>query len=162
VILGALVIGVIGLVVVPMLRGSNIDGGARKAVVSAEIIARAALDYRLETGDWPPRDAGGGLDPTCLTGPGVAVAGQANMVGAMGSVESAPPWLNEIPLDPWYRPYRIHLVDDAGQPRLVVISSGPDGLYQTSSARLLTVVAAPEPVFGGDDQGFVLDMGEAR
>ena len=161
VILGALVIAALGLAVVPLLRGDNSTGGARKATASAEIIARAAWDYRLETGDWPPRDAGGGLDRTCLTGPGVAMADQTAMVGALGYGGDVRPWLDEIPLDPWYRPFRVHLVGEAGNQRLVVISAGRDGTYQTSTARLLALIAEPQPAFGGDDTGFVLDAGDA-
>lgn len=160
-ILGALVIAALGLAVVPLLRGDDATSGARKATASAEIIARAALDYRMETGDWPPRDAGGGLDPTCLTGPGVAMAGQTAMVGALGDRGNVRPWLDEIPLDPWYRPYRVHLVGEPGNQRLVVISAGQDGTYQTSTALLRALAAEPQSTFGGDDTGFVLDVENA-
>lgn len=159
VILGSIVIAVLALAVVPMLRGDDTGGGVRKATASAEIIAQAVLDYRHDTGDWPPRDAGGGLDASCLAGPPAALAAApGTMAGAVaGGTGNA--WLERIPLDPWYRPYRVHLLGDGDTGRVVVLSSGPDGNYQTSPADLAALQAGPEPRFAGDDTGCVLDTG---
>jgi hypothetical protein len=158
VILGALVIAVLALAVVPMLREDAAMGGVQKAAASAEIIAKAVLDYRAETGDWPPRDAGGGLDPTCLTGPPSAAATATAMNGTMAGGDPNP-WLARIPLDPWYRPYRVHLLGEGSARRLVVLSAGPDGSYQTSPAVLAALRPSEAPAFAGDDTGAVLDAG---
>ena len=163
-LLGTFVIAVLALVLLPLLRGGTATGGDRKAVADAEIIARAVMDYRQDTGSWPASE-GGFMDPACLSDPNLApgTAGQAlaaGMVGtnlAGGGEPLARPWLEEVPLDPWYRPYRVQLVPTTGSSgRIVVVSTGPDGQLQTDPFQLKDDASGPATSCRGDDLGYVL------
>ncbi len=95
-------------------------------------------------------------------------------------------WLKEVPVDPWDRPFRVVVMGDrtgyqdeqksSGYPdapppgtAVVVISAGPNGLYDTDLAKLWsadlsgrltheddTTTSQTGNAFGGDDLGFVL------
>ncbi len=116
------------------------------------------------------------------------------MMGTMvssGNEETTPDpihqsWLKEVPVDPWSRPFRVVIMGDrvgtqpvntsSGYPdeppagtAIVVISAGPNGLYDTDLAHLWSAdlsgrltqqgrVDKPrtDNSFGGDDLGFVL------
>jgi hypothetical protein len=162
-LLGITAIALIVLVALPLLRGAGGDGD-RKAVADAEIIARAVLDFRIETGSWPPASEGA-LDPSCLTGPNLgltnrtaqATAGGVTGVGLAAAAEAPErPWLEEVPLDPWYRPYRVQLVLHDGGERLVVLSAGADGMFQTESVLLAGKPPGPADACRGDDLGYIL------
>ena len=151
--LGLCVVAGVMLVVLPIVwRGTGQDR-PRRAVHRAENLAAAVLDYRAETGRWP--DARGGtLDVACLTrGPAVAavpLTGAAMSATLRDEGGSARPWLQEIPIDPWGRPFRVHLAPAAaGEPAVAVVSAGPDGIFQTDSGRAMHG-------FAGDDVGIVL------
>lgn len=121
-------------------------------------------------------------------------ATQGIMMGTMvaaksseeASASTAQSWLKEVPVDPWDRPFRVvimgdrtasHTVDkSSGYPddppagtAIVVISAGPNGLYDTDLAHLwsadlsgrltqqgLAGTPRTDNSFGGDDLGFVL------
>lgn len=156
--LGLCVTAGVMLVVLPIVwRGTGQDR-PRSAVHRAENLAAAVLDYRAETGRWPDA-SGGSLDVACLTrSPAVAAAsagttpltGAAMSMTSSGDDGSARPWLKEIPVDPWGRPFRVHLAAAAaGEPAVAVVSAGPDGIFQTDSGRVVRG-------FAGDDVGIVL------
>lgn len=95
-------------------------------------------------------------------------------------------WLKELPIDPWNRPFRVVILGDRtgartadtapGYPAeppagtaIVVISAGPNGLYDTDLAHLWSAdlsgrlaqegqigTIRTDNSFGGDDLGFVL------
>ena len=156
VVLGLCVTAAVVLVTVPSLWRGNGQDRQRNAMSRAEEIAAAVLDYRCDTGRWPGM-SDGRLDVSCLTeAPGHGVGEPARARAAGGFTIESPdsdrvrtrPWLDEIPLDPWGRPYHVHLVggavaaavtsDAAGYPAappeglaILVISSGPDGIFQT-------------------------------
>ncbi len=155
--LGLFVIAGVLMVVLPKVWWGTGQERQRRAVHRAEYLAAAVLDYRAETGSWPVA-AGGGLDVSCLTRTPdrrPEAVSQAMMAGALtggmpGATGGGPrPWLDEIPVDPWGRPYRVTraTVDDA--PGVAVVSAGPDGIYQTDPGRA-------ERGLTGDDLGVVL------
>ena len=116
------------------------------------------------------------------------------LVSTENSQESSPlknseqgkSWLKEVPVDPWDRPFRVAVMGkptgyqykqvSSGYPdeppagtTIVVISAGPNGLYDTDMAKLLSAdlsgrlnqkgnhsPAETGNAFGGDDLGFVL------
>ncbi len=119
---------------------------------------------------------------------------QGLMMGTMVSSETTDSptdtteksWLKELPVDPWNRPFRVVILGDrtgsrtastaSGYPdeppagtAIVVISAGPNGLYDTDLAHLWsadlsgrlalqgqTGTTRTDNSFGGDDLGFVL------
>ena len=183
-LLGVSVVLIIGLAAVPVLQRHQDLGSPARAVQSAEEIAHAVLDYRTDTGQWPT-DAAGQVDLAQLTDQrpadnsrahdrnharDVARAGaeSAYLIGTMadvGSADTAPEigsetglsaWLDEVPLDPWQRPYRVVVLGEpdtrsdwaaaangAGYPdapppgvAIVVISAGSNGLWETDVVQL--------------------------
>jgi type II secretory pathway pseudopilin PulG len=155
--LGLCVVTGILVLVLPMVwRGTGQDR-QRSAVHRAENLAAAVLDYRAETGRWP-ESRGGRLDVGCLTGTPARASRQmsrAQLVGAMaddpllGTARVEAPWLDRIPVDPWGRPYRAHLAGATGERAVVVVSAGPDGVFQTDPGRAARG-------FAGDDVGIVV------
>jgi len=164
--LGLATLAAIGLFALPQVWRGTDQERSERAASGAETIARAVLEYRCDTGDWPARGEKG-LELECLTGTGRV--GQASLMGTAADLNrdrsaGSARWLNEVPLDPWGRPYRVYLmgetgtvtvaVDEAGYPSappagldIIVLSSGPDGLVQTTS-----------PLnFRGDDIGFIME-----
>jgi hypothetical protein len=109
-----------------------------------------------------------------------ALAG-ANNPNASPSAADEKTWLKEVPVDPWDRPFRVVIlgnrtgseptpdsIPSSGYPdvpppgtAIVVLSSGPNGLFDTDLARFWS----SDNSFGGDDLGFVLtrsSLGEGR
>jgi len=185
-LLGVAVIG-IAVLCLPWLDGA-LDG-AKGIDTRAEAgrIAQAVLDYHTETGRWPVT-TGAEIDLAILAdGDGARTKLAAGeMVGTMLPGDKlfteARPWLDEVPIDAWGRPFRVYVLDEraptviiddgaAGDTDLippkpapfpdvppagvaiVVISPGPDGVLDTEPRRL---ARAPVPRTGGDDVGFVL------
>lgn len=100
--------------------------------------------------------------------------------------EEGPAYLTRIPVDPWQKPYQVVVMGDrqardpvglrSGYPvepppgsAILVLSAGPNGQHETDLARLwsgslqrrlegrtVSGGVEPEPVYGGDDVGFVL------
>ncbi len=125
-------------------------------------------------------------------------ATNGSMMGSMVSTESSEKsakaekgnqeksWLKEVPVDPWDRPFRVVVMGDrtgyhakyasSGYPdeppagtAIVVISAGPNGLYDTDLAQLWNAdlsgrldrldgkdIPESDNAFGGDDLGFIL------
>lgn len=79
-------------------------GGA----IQAERIAQAVERYRVDCGDYPSAD--GGLDALVVN------PGEAGWAG---------PYLSEVPLDPWGRPYSYSHSRDSAPPE--ILSYGRDG-----------------------------------
>ncbi len=90
-------------------------------------------------------------------------------------------WLKEVPVDPWDHPFRVVVMGDrhehyqqssSGYPdqppvgtAVLVISAGPNGLYDTDLAKLGNTDGGnslqSDNVIGGDDLGFVLSSSSA-
>ena len=175
-ILGLASLAVVVLVVMPPLHGGMSQEKITRAVTGAEDIARAILDYRSDTGTWPGQ-MGNNADKSCLTRPMQTVAADQGLIGTglVGTLGEATrpgqgvakkadfcPWLNEVPLDPWHRPYRVAVMafsraheGDADTYRqdastrtgvypieppagvaICVVSAGPDGEWSTDLAQL--------------------------
>ncbi|MCP4573521.1 MAG: hypothetical protein GY838_14280 [bacterium] len=191
-VLGVVVIGVLAFAATPLMRSGGGFGTDQKVITNAETIARALEDYRIETGQWPETDQGT-LNLGVLTLPGstnervgtaVQLMGTAGAEIARRSLPQPRPWLDEVPLDPWYRPYRAYLVTadgvmpsgpygvarpDPDASVVVVISAGADGVVQTDLTRLWddgivtrldAGIAGFTPLsdgtLGGDDLGIAL------
>jgi len=207
-LLGFGLLAVMGLVILPPLKGGLQAERPLRTVLEAEVVARAVLDYHTDMGHWPV--GGDGQTDLALLVPNHnkartrALAGTMNsatsgtLLGAMVNSESSADtsltqrnipeksWLKEVPVDPWDRPFRVLVMGDrtgfnneptsSGYPdeppagtSIVVISAGPNGLYDTDMAQLWSAdlsgrLGGPtgheSPVtgnsFGGDDLGFVL------
>jgi hypothetical protein len=162
-ILGLAVIGAAALLAWSHLGGLGVETRPVRAETETRNLAEAILDYHDDTGNWP-RNARGEVDLTVLLADrpasrpilqaaapagGLALAGeQSGHSGASGG------WLPEIPLDPWGRPYRVILIDTA----VAVISTGPDLVLDTDTARLFSRPDTINPC-DGDDVGYVLEFG---
>lgn len=171
--MGLAVLAIVVLVCLPWFRSGLLEEPALRAAMQAEELAMTIRDYRQETGRWPASDQGQ-FDLTCLTAPRpepLPVATAASGGGLGLPLDSGPvPWLREIPVDPWGRPFRSLVL--AGGPNrratdataIVVMSAGPDGDWNTDPAGLWNRTGLANP-FDGDDQGFVLvqtPQGDAR
>ncbi len=191
-ILGVAVIVVLALAALPLMRSGGGFGTDQKVITNAETIARALEDYRIETGQWPETDQGA-LNLGVLTMPGsttervgtaIQLTGTAGAEIARRSLPQPRPWLEEVPLDPWYRPYQAYLVTadgvmpsgpygvarpDPDAAVVVVISAGADGLIQTDLTRLWDdglvtrldagiagFTSLRDGTLGGDDLGIAL------
>ncbi len=206
--LGFGLLALVAMIVVPPLQVGMQTERPMRAVMEAEMVARAVLDYHTEMGHWPV--TGDGQADLALLVPSYnrartrALARTMNsategvlmgsMVGSEGSDQFSAPaqektWLKEVPVDPWDRPFRVVIMGDrtgydhlktenssSGFPdvpppgtAIVVLSSGPNGLYDTDLAQLwhsdlsgrLTLEDGSSEAesgnsFGGDDLGFVL------
>ena len=146
--MGLAVVAIVALVLFPPLRSGVDEDRSVRARSRAESIAYAILDYHDETGQWPPLRRGA-MDLGCLS----RIAGERRthdpaggptataMMGASGLGPSAglepptdEPWLEEVPLDAWNRPFTVQLIEipgGHGDMALVVLSAGPDGILET-------------------------------
>jgi len=137
----------------------------------AAVVAQAILDYHTEMGQWPAAH-GQPVDLTVLT----ATPPSTHTMGAMaapGAVDTRP-WIEELPVDSWGRPFVAAVYDRSGVvaapadehagtraypmapppgATIVVVSAGHDGILQSDLDDLAHV--AP-PAFRGDDTGQVL------
>ena len=198
VVMGLAAVSIAVLVMFPPLQGGVEKDQAMRAWEKAETIAWAVIDYRKDTGKWPEMRSGS-LDLTCLTQSGAKTGHSTPTTPALAGIHGganpltklatmAPngleefskidpqPWLEEVPLDSWDRPFNIWILDldiDQNLRTVVVISSGPDGILQTdpevwpetslelakagieTGARYGAAVV-PEGLFLGDDLGFIL------
>ncbi len=192
IILGVAVVAVVALAALPLLQHGGGLRNHQKAMRGAENIALAVGDYRNETGRWPESDQGI-LDLGCLTtsgrsgqrvGTAIQLMGTAGAEVARHSLVQVRPWLDEVPLDPWFRPYHAYVVSAEGilpsgrygtaRPDpdtvvLVVLSAGADGTIQTDLTQIWDdqlvahidagisgqLALGPESL-GGDDLGIAL------
>lgn len=139
-------------------------------------VAQAILDYHTEMGQWPAA-SGQPVDLTVLT----AVPPPDHTLGMMAPSPAVPvepdarPWVEELPVDSWGRPFVAAVYDDEGQEletdtlrgaagraypmapppgaTIVVVSAGRDGILQSDLDALAHI--APS-TFLGDDTGQVL------
>ncbi len=204
-LLGFGLLALVVLVVLPPMQGGLNGERPLRAVMQAEIVAKAVLDYHTDLGHWPISADGQAdlalLVPVHKKAQARAVAGSMNsategtMMGTLVESEttqespvneSEKAWLKEVPVDPWDRPFRVVVMGErtgyqaesksSGYPdeppagtAIVVISAGPNGLYDTDLAKLwqadlsgrLNLASdqnTPQEgnAFGGDDLGFVL------
>jgi type II secretory pathway pseudopilin PulG len=125
-ILGLGLIAVALLLALPTLRQSFDQDRPLRAVLGAETIAQAVLDYHTDTGQWPPV-CGSGLNLACLTScaPDVNQSSRkqhlkndgvfATMVvgnfsaGSFEDPAATNQWLEEVPLDPWGNPFWVQV-----------------------------------------------------
>ena len=182
--LGVAVIVIAALLMLPPLQDGVDKDRAMRAWEKAESIAWAVTDYREDTGNWPQMH-GNSSDLSCLTrpapaegdptaaGPAMATLGTIGQPGLSELLGSGSrPWLQEIPLDSWDRPFNVWILDqgtNSDSRTVVVISAGPDGVLQTDPtvwpASILAMAGnaggagpalVPEGLFLGDDVGFIL------
>lgn len=132
----------------------------------ASRVAQAILDYHTEMGQWPAAH-GQPMDLTVLTLPSSPTRG--TMVAP-----DAQPWIEELPVDSWGRPFVAAVYDENGPGQtavraragsraypmapppgatIVVVSAGHDGILQSDLDALASL--AP-PIYLGDDTGQVL------
>ena len=160
--LGVSLVLIAGLATVPLFQQHQGLAAPVQALLGAEEIAHAVVDYRTDTGAWPVADDGE-VDLARLTASRpvdeertrqVASAGmtQAHLMGAMAGVaqenrataESAdyvlPAWLDEVPLDPWQRPYRVVIMGEASSPEAAVSGAGSAGYPDTPPPGVAVVV----------------------
>ncbi|MBU8870987.1 MAG: hypothetical protein KOO60_09025 [Gemmatimonadales bacterium] len=191
-VMGLAVISIGVLLMFPPLQGGVAKDQSTRAESKAETIAWAIQDYHRHTEMWP-KSTESGLDLSCLTrtapmisDPTTTLASSISdpdllsRTGTMAPTshdgKAAKPWLQEIPLDPWERPYSVWILDppandDNGS--IVVLSAGPDGVLQTDPDAWSTSELAlagghipdnstilPEDLFMGDDVGFILAQAE--
>lgn len=166
-VLGLAVVAIVAVVLFPPLRSGVDEDRSIRAWSRAESIAYAILDYHDETGGWPPIQRGS-MELGCLTQqkrihdpagrPAMAMMG-ASGLGASTEFQQpeAEPWLDEVPLDAWNRPYTVQLIEipgGQGALALIVLSAGPDGVLETDPAQwpleCLTGVA-PRDAIDPDD-----------
>lgn len=151
-VMGLAVVAIVALVLFPPLRSGVDEDRSIRAWSRAESIAYAILDFHDETGKWPPIQRGS-MELGCLTEQKRARAAAARqagrpamaMMGASGLGTStgfqqpeAEPWLEEVPLDAWNRPYTVQLIEipgGQGAMALIVLSAGPDGILETDPAQ---------------------------
>jgi hypothetical protein len=135
----------------------------------AAVVAQAILDYHTEMGQWPAAH-GQPVDLTLLT----AVPPPTATMGTMAPPDERP-WIEEVPVDSWGRPFVAAIYDENGLPSrasaapaggsraypmapppgatIVVVSAGHDGVLQSNLEALAGMVS---PTYRGDDTGQVL------
>lgn len=162
--------GILGLILLifagylgwSQLGGLTSEERPVRAKAEALDLAHAVLDYRSDSGQWP-RNSVGGIDLSLLVktrSPHSATTLAAHGGGFSGveSLESSNEpensWLREIPLDPWGHPYQV-LVENGS---IVVLSSGPDGKFDTDHDGMRDRTGDINPC-DGDDVGLILALG---
>jgi type II secretory pathway pseudopilin PulG len=169
-LLGLATMALAAAIGLPLLKADLRTEQNARAEIVARQLAQTVLDFRSDTGRWP-RDHEGRVDLSLLLEgaerAGGAMLGTLAAHGTPGSRDSRP-WLNEIPLDPWQRPYRVILVRGetaAAGTGVIVMSAGPDGQSATSGRQLTNLCRAGRldegPVHCCDDIGFLLRKGTA-
>lgn len=194
-LLGVCVLALGLLVFIPPLRGNFMPDKEIRSSVAAQTIAHAVLDYHTDTGQWPAHN-GQTRDLSCLTQEmeraGESVA-EAQMIGTMvqpsgqasAKTQRIAPWLKDVPLDSWGRPYRVVVVESkatekqqsqaptdrqaiSGYPTspptgttIIVYSAGANGIWDTNpvvwrSQPFTKLRVVANEIFAGDDVGFVL------
>lgn len=139
-----------------------------RALAEARELAAATLDFRHDTGNWP-QAPDRNIDLNLLLGQrsdrkATALAGSpGGGLGALDGVGSAAGhlgvgrfWLEEIPLDPWDRPYLVKVTDTA----IAVLSTGPNQTLDTDWSRLWVRPENMNPC-DGDDVGLVMEIDPA-
>ena len=161
-ILGLVALVAVGLLAVCHLTGLTFEERPVRAREQATELAWAAYDFRSESGDWP-RGPEGDVDLGALLGersdrPGAALAeapgtgaGSRSRLGEEVTATDVDSWVNDLPLDPWGRPYRALVSGRA----IAVLSTGPNGTLDTEPGRLWGRPDGINPC-DGDDVGFVL------
>lgn len=144
-LLGLTVVALVVATVLPILKADLRHEQHQRAGLQAEALARVVLDYHQDTGRWP-HDHEGRMDLAELVQPQSPRTAEKALVGSLVAESPAAadpdaglPWLRELPLDPWNRPYQVFLVegpDAQAAARVVAISCGPDGALQTSGDQL--------------------------
>ena len=171
-VMGLAVISIAVLLTLPPLQGGVDKDQPTRAEEKAKSLAWAVQDFHSDTGKWPKSGPMSGTAMAELT----SRTGPMPHMGAMGTLNSDEnanrPYLQEIPLDPWERPYSVWILDQSASVdtgTVVVISAGPDGVMQTDPDQWSGPTRAlaggrisegsskvPEDLFEGDDVGFIL------
>lgn len=142
----------VALAVMPVLFGFFTEEPDQRAGILAEELALSLVDFRTETGSWP-LEAGHHLDLGALGRPS-AIASSGGF-DQLASETTQAPLMDEIPLDPWGRPFQAYLL--GGGRMVAVISTGSDGVLDTNLDRLGSRRDFPHP-FDGDDAGSILAL----
>lgn len=154
VLMGVALIAAVGLALMPSVRGILFEEPGQRAVTVAEELAHSLADYHRENAAWPGNSSTG-LDLAALARKAPAMAGNSPAGGMVAPVDA--PLVREIPLDPWGKPFRAVLLN--GGSAVVVLSSGPDGNFDTAIDRLWGR-RNMDSAFDGDDAGFILMINE--
>ncbi len=133
----------------------------------ASRVAQVILDYHTERGQWPAAH-GQTLNLAELTAPPPS-SSPGTMVAP-----AARPWIGEVPVDSWGRPFVAAVYEQSGPAQtvvrdragsraypmapppgatIVVVSAGQDGILQSDLDALASLAA---PTYLGDDTGQVL------
>ena len=189
-VLGFGLLALVILFVLPPLQVGLMAERPMRTVLEAEVVARAVLDYHTDQGKWPIARDGQTDLAMLVTTPAADLSTAGSLFGTVVDLENPPEksWLKEVPVDPWNHPYRLVVVDgpigtrsltdftpSSGYPdtpppgtAIIVISAGPNGLFDTDLAPLwkadlsgrlefLNDLNTPSGnSFGGDDLVFVL------
>lgn len=154
-LLGLTVVAVVVTFALPRMKaGIEIEQGQR-AEIEARVLAETLLEYHHETGDWP-HSHDGQADLAALVSSEEPAA--LTTAGMLGSLVPDPVWLNEVPLDPWNRPYRAFI--PAGENGMIlVVSTGRNGTLEADRDQLAKVSEAGRIgtglVLTGDDIGYL-------
>lgn len=149
---GLTILVAIALAVMPLLFGILTEEPDHRAGTLAGELARSLVDYHAESGAWP-LNGDIQLDLTAL---GRRTATASNEPSnPLDAVNAGTPLMDEVPLDPWGRPFRAFLL--GGGRVVAVVSTGPDGVLDTNIDRLWSRRDFPHP-FDGDDAGHILAL----
>jgi len=162
-VLGLTVLGIaLTVCLAPLPWGLSTEPAAR-ATLQAKDLAVTVSDYHREKGHWPGNDQGE-IDWAVLTISGPSSPGFAEAATGIMDGEPVPPedkpWLREIPVDPWGRPFRGAVLAPGGDRTdeavaVVVLSCGPDGVLNTDLENIWHRTGLKD-AFDGDDEGYIL------
>ena len=176
-LLGLTVMAVVVTFILPGMKANLQDEEGQRAGTDAKILAHAIMDYNSDTGNWPPVQngradlsdlsssnlpPGSGSVKTGLLGTFLSGAGVAEALGT--EIGYRP---GEEPRDPWNQRFHIYIMGNESNgitgensPRVIVISAGSNGLWETNQSQLETISQGAGftsgPIRFGDDIGYLL------
>ena len=167
-LLGFAVLAAVGMLAWCHLHGLASEERPVRAKAEAKELARVAIDYHTDTGQWP-RNPDREIDLTLLLGhrsgrnainlaagaPGSGFGGLAAAEDPFDHLGAGKFWLKEIPLDPWGCPYRVIAMNTA----IAVLSTGPNRKLDTDLTRLWARPGNINPC-DIDDVGIVLEIAQ--
>lgn len=169
--LGVLAVTAAGL---PWLGQQLNEAKSARSREHAERVAQAILDFHTESGRWPA-PVGQPVELAIQTMP---PPGQLAGAMALADSETVRPWVDNLPVDSWGRPFVAAVYGGADAPEpagdpaaapvavglaypmapppgttIVVVSAGRDGILESD---LGVLAHAADATFSGDDTGQVL------
>lgn len=170
-------LGVLGMAAagLPWLGQQLNEAKSARSREHAERVAQAILDYHTESGQWPA-PVGQPVELAIQTAAAPPV--HATGATALADSETVRPWVDNLPVDSWGRPFVAAVYGGAPAPEagagtaaapaaagltypmtpppgttIVVVSAGRDGILESDLGALARVADA---TFRGDDTGQVL------